>query len=158
MERLKKRVARVFAKRQPPEGELVELLDRLEQWAARKFGEEQKRLIELTSFLRQSSASVSESVSAKVRVPRPLASQSFSAPRLRNEAEARANREQAEETKRREIEFEDRLRSLDARIRHAEEIARECRDEMRGLLEAFARAREASREQSGQNPKPAKPE
>ena len=158
VDRLKQQVARAFAQRQPPEGELVELLDRLEKWVARKFGEEQERLIELISFLRQSSGSVCESVSVEVGMPSSLFFQSSSAPRLREEAEARATREQAEEIKGREIEFEDRLRSLEARIRRAEDIAHECRNEVQGLLKAFTQERETGRERRRQNPKSAKPE
>ena len=42
-----------------------------------------------------------------------------------------------------------RLRALEARIRRAEEITHECHDEMRGLLDAFARSREAKAERWG---------
>jgi hypothetical protein len=73
------------------------------------------------------------------------------------EDQVRAIREKVEEEKRkREAEIEGRLRSLETRIRQSEEITHECRNEVRGLLEAFAREREAGEalERMGQNPKP----
>jgi hypothetical protein len=66
--------------------------------------------------------------------------------------------EQREESKTEEAELENRLRALEARIRRAEEITHECRGEVRGLLESFARSREAKAERRGKHPKPTSPE
>jgi hypothetical protein len=55
----------------------------------------------------------------------------------------------AEDLKAEDAEMENRLRAPEARIRRAEEITHECRDEVRGLLEAFARSREAKAERRG---------
>jgi hypothetical protein len=45
-----------------------------------------------------------------------------------------------------EAELESRLRALEARVCRVEEITHACRDEVRGLLVAFARSREAKAE------------
>jgi cell division FtsZ-interacting protein ZapD len=63
-----------------------------------------------------------------------------------------------EETRAKEDdEMENQLRALEERIRRAEEISHECRDEVREMLEAFARSLEAA-ERRGQKPKSAAPE
>lgn len=74
----------------------------------------------------------------------------YAAPRLREELAGRARDEAA----RRQEEMEKRLVSLEARLGKSEEITRECRDEVRRLLEAFARIRESGAETRGQIPNP----
>jgi len=69
------------------------------------------------------------------------------ASRLKTEAEPRAICETEEdEARRQEAEFGKRLRSLEARLSHAEQVTHECREEMRGLIDAFTREQEAQAE------------
>ncbi len=157
MQRLQKEIRAVFEPRPESPGEVRELLGKLEKWAARQIGAERERIMELISFLRESlSAAVPEppvgmmAMLMENRVHIDLTPD----PTLREEAEARATHEPAEETRRREVEFENRLRSLEERIRHAEEITHECGEEVRGLLEAYERVREMSERKWAQSPNP----
>ena len=159
MQRLQKAVREVFEPRAESPGELRELLARLEQWASRKMGAERERMRELIGFVRESlSAQGSAPAAGEMATLHSRRLRYAAAPMLQEEVHACAIPVEPEETKTQEAELEDRLRALEARIRRAEEITHECRDEVRGLLEAFARQREAGAKRRGKNPNPAKPE
>jgi hypothetical protein len=147
MQRLQKEIREVFKPRPESQGEVRELLARLEKWAGVRIGAERERIMELISFLRES---LSTTLAERARPAASLRVKACHYPLTTTPAVE----EKAQETTRLEIEFEKRLRSLEARIRQAEEITRECREEVRGLLEALARERETSAERRGQNPNP----
>jgi hypothetical protein len=148
--RLQKVVRDVFDRRKESAGELRELLTRLEQWASRLVGEERARIMELIVGLR-------ESLMAQVGAPAPAGMAPLrsrrvryaAAPMLPEEVMACAPTSMREEEMAGEAELEDRLKALEARIRRAEEVAHECRAEVQGLLEAFARSRKVRAEQRG---------
>ena len=129
------------------------MLARLEKWAEKQIGAERDRITELISFLRKSpTAAGSEPVFAEMAMlgTRTLHYADYAAaPRQKEEAEVQAISEMEEETRKREAEFENRLRSLEARIRQAEQVTHECSEEMRKLLEAFARDQEARAQRKG---------
>ena len=159
MARLQKAVREVFEPRKESPGELRELLARLEQWASRQVGAERERLKELIAFLHDSvSAQGGAATAGQMATLRSRRVRYAPAPMLQEEVLACALPPEREETKPEEEELESRLRALEGRIRRAEEITHECRDEVRGLLEAFARSREAKAERRGQKPKSAAPE
>jgi hypothetical protein len=150
MARLQKAVRGVFESQRESPGELRELLVRLEQWASRQVGVERERLKELIAFLRESVSTQGGAAAAgQMATLRSRRVRFAPAPMLQEEALACALPPEREETKPEEEELESRLRALEARIRRAEEITHECRDEVRGLLEAFARSREAKAERRG---------
>jgi hypothetical protein len=154
MARLQKAVREVFEPRKESAGELRELLARLEQWASRLVGTERARLKELIAGLRESlSAQGGAPEAGEMATLRSRRVRYAAAPVLQEEVMACALPEERDETKSEEAELENRLRALEARIRRAEEITHECRDEVRGLLEAFARSREAKAERRGKHPK-----
>jgi hypothetical protein len=156
MRRLQRAIQEVFGPRAESPGELRELLARLENWAERQIGHERHRLVELISDFRSSLSAPRGEHVIGLRVVQACAAPKAS--RLREEAEVLAMGEGEEERKKREAQFEARLRSLEARIRQAEQITHECREEMQGLIEAFASDREAraERKQARSN-QPSKP-
>lgn len=147
MQRLQREVQKVFEQQPESSGELRELLARLEKWARRRIGAERDRAMELVSSLRRSLSETGDEVLTEAAMLRaPMAR--YAARRLiSEEAEVRAAREPGEEAQRRELEFAERLRALEARLGQAEQVAHECREEMRGLIETFAREREARRKE-----------
>lgn len=147
MQRLQRQVQEVFKQKPESPGELRELLARLESWAGRKMGAERKHLMELISSIRQSMSAPSGEVFAEAAMLQAPMARYAARRRLSEEAEFRVARETEEEAKKRESEFEDRLRSLEARLQQAEQIAHECQEEMRGLIKAFAREREVRRKE-----------
>lgn len=142
MQRLQRQVQEVFKQKPESSGELRELLARLESWAGRKMGTEREHLMELISSVRQSLSAPGGAVFAEAAMLQAPMARYATRRRLSEEAEFRAARETEEEAKKRELEFADRLRSLEARLQQAEQIAHECREEMHGLIKAFARERE----------------
>ena len=155
MARLQKVVREVFSPRKESVGELRELLVRLEQWASRQVGAERERLKELIAALRESvSAQGGAPAAGRMAALRSRRVRYEAAPLFEEEVMAYALPPEREEARPEEEELENRLRALEARIRRAEEITHECRDEVRGLLAAFARSREAKAERRGKNPKP----
>lgn len=154
MERLGREVGGVFRARAKSKGDLRELLGKLEDWAHRQADASREEVAALVALLRGSL--LEEECDAAPAEMMMLRSPEigYPAPRLREKVAERAREEAAQ----RQREMERRLLSLEGRIREAEEITRKCRDEMRGLLEAFARDRDAGVERRGQNPKVAQPE
>ena len=143
-QRLQKAVCKVFERRPESPGEVRELLAKLESWAGRKMGAEREHLMHLISSVRQSiSAPSGEAFPEAAMLQTPVARYA-STRQLGEEAESRKARESEVAAKKRDLEFEDRLRSLEARLRQAEQIAHECRQEMRGLIEAFEGVREVT--------------
>lgn len=157
MQRLQRQVQEVFESRAESPRELRDLLARLEKWAGRQIGVERERVMELISSLRTSlsAAAGGEQVMAEASMLRaPMARYAAAPRRLREEAEVHAIRETEEEEsrKRTAAEFEKRLRSLEARLSQAEHVTHECREEMRGLIEAFTREQEAWAERKRTRP------
>jgi hypothetical protein len=150
MQRLQKAVREVFEPRPESQGEVRELLARLEKWAGRQIGAERERIVELISFLRESlSAQGGAPVAGQMATLRSRQARYAPSPMLQEEILACALPPEREEARPEEEELESRLRALEVRIRRAEEITHECRDEVRGLLEAFARNREVKAERRG---------
>jgi hypothetical protein len=151
MERLKSEVGEVIDANAESKSEIVDVLARLEKWARQQVGASRDEVMAMIAVLRESilSGGSEEPVAeaAMLRAPEIAHTE----PRLREEAEAGAR---AEEKRNRQAELERRLVSLEARIRQAEEITHACRDEVRALLEAFLREREAGAEHRGRNPNP----
>lgn len=144
MRRLQRAIREVFEQRSQPLGELRELLAKLENWAGRRIGTERERVVELISFLRESiSAESAEPVAREAPMRGAFWKAYATPPRLSARPAAQATREMEEQIERRDAEFVERLRSLEARILQAEQVTHECREEVRGLLNAFARDRQA---------------
>lgn len=141
-QRLQNAVREVFERRPESRGEVHELLARLESWAGRKIGAEREHLMHLISSVRQSMSAPSGEAFPKAAMLQAPMARYASTRQLGEEAEARRAHEPEGAAKKRALEFEDRLRSLEARLRQAEQIAHECRQEMRGLIEAFEGVRE----------------
>jgi len=151
MTRLRKEVGEAFAARAKSKNELGELLGRLENWARKQAGSSCGEVMAMVSVLRGSILGARgedlQFEEAMIRAPEIA----YGAPRLREEAEANVR---AQELRRRQDELMRRLRSLESRIRQAEEISHDCRNEVRGLLEAFAREREIVPERPWQDINP----
>jgi len=155
MQRLQKAVREVFEPPPEPRGEVREWLARLEKWASSGIGTERDRIMEFISFLRKSPAAGGEPVLAEMALFRTPASRYAARPRLEEEAEARAISEMEEQSKKRDAEFEDRLRSLEARIRRAEQLTHACQEEIQGLLETFIHERKDRQERKRARSTPA---
>jgi len=152
MQRLQKAVREVFEPHPESQAELGELLRRLDKWAARRLGVERERVMELISFIRESSeAAGREPVLAEMAMLHKLSPIYAAAPQLKEEDEVRPVGEM-EEDRKRKGEFEERLRSLESRICQAEQVMHECKSEMLGLLEAFTRNQEARAERKRAHP------
>lgn len=158
MERLRAEVGEVFEARRKSKGELRELLGKMEDWAHRQAGASREEITALVALLRESLlAREGEGRGAEPAMLRQsdlttMRGSHFAhaAPRLMEAVEARL----IEEEVRSRAELEKRLLSVEARLRQAEGIAHECRDEVRALLETLSRERERGAERGASNPNP----
>ena len=148
MERLRSEIGEVFESRKRSKAELGDLLARLETWARQQAGASREEVTAMANVLRSSLLGEgSEELMADTAMFR-TSKIVCAAPRLMEEAEAYA---MADKNKRQQSELEDRLRSIDKRLHQAEEISRECREEMRQLLEFLAHEKESSAKKRGQH-------
>jgi plasmid stabilization system protein ParE len=148
MDRLRSEVGAVFESREKSKAELGDLLSRLEKWARQQAGASREEVKAMVNVLRSSLLGEgSEELMADVRM---LSASKFApaAPRLLEEAESYAL---ADESKRRQEELEDRLRSIDKRLQQAEDISSECRKELHQVLELIGREKESSGKRGGQH-------
>ncbi len=146
MDRLRSEVGSVFESRGKSKAELGDLLSRLEKWARQQAGASREEVTAMVNVLRSSLlGGGTEELMADVRM---LSASKLApaAPRLLEEAESYAL---ADESKRRQEELEERLRSIDKRLRQAEEISSDCRKEMHQLLEFIGREKESSGKRRG---------
>jgi hypothetical protein len=155
MRRLQKEIREVFEQRSESKIELRELLARLEKWTVGQFGIERERVMHLVSLLQHSlGAGRSEPADTtdalrEADFPNtdflafvdPEPSQSPATGKL---AEARGP----------EADLVSRLRSLEVRIRHAEQINHECRQELGAILGVLTRDWQTTEQRPTQNPKP----
>ncbi len=152
MRRLQQEVRDVFEPRSESKKELYELLAKLEKWADKQIGAERERVVEWISMLSRSFvAGPPEPLFTKVP---PSLTESLRMLRSSEKTTLEAAGGKTEEAKYRQAVFEKRLRSLEERIRQAEQITQYCREEVQGLLEELEREREISEQRQTQNPSP----
>lgn len=138
--------------------EIVDLLARLEKWARQQVGASREEVTALVALLRGSLlAREGEGRGAEPAMLRQSdlttmrgSNFAYAAPRLMEVVEARSREEEV----RSRAELEKRLLSVEARLRQAEGITHECRDEVRALLETLSRERERGAERKASNPNP----
>jgi hypothetical protein len=137
-QRLEAEVRGLFDRPRPRLHVTQELERLLERWASRQTGVDTGRFLELVGFLRSiDSATVSE-LFRLVSRPRLLRSKRPPA----TPSPGGGLREQAQPPHGpRSVETELQLRSLANRIQQLEEAARECHEELRGLIETLTRER-----------------
>lgn len=158
MDRLRTEVGEVLDANAKSKNEIVDLLTRLEKWARQQVGASREEVTALVALLRGSLlAREGEGWGAEPAMLRQSdlttmrdSHFAYAAPRLMEAVEARSREEEV----RSRAELEKRLLSVEARLRHAEEITHECRAEVRALLETLSHERERGAERRASNPNP----